>query len=92
MLGHHVLLAVTRRFKHFLTNQAITAMDVNDSGKLYTASYDGRVCTWDEGTAVEISGSGHTNQVTGISASKDGIVHTSGMDDTLRSISSMKFK
>jgi len=66
-------------------------MDVDDSGRLYTASYDGRVCTWDEGLAKEITGSGHSNQVTGITASKDGVVYTSGMDDTLRSISSMKF-
>jgi WD40 repeat protein len=66
-------------------------MDVDESGRLFTASYDGRVCTWNEGTAKEITGSGHSNQVTGIAASKGGDVYTSGMDDTLRSISSMKF-
>ena len=73
--------------------KAITAMDVDDAGCLYTASYDGRVCAWqEEGIASKIQGSGHSNQVTGITAAaKGGVIYTSGMDDTIRTITDKKF-
>lgn len=66
-----------------------------ESGSLYTASYDGRVYTWDEeGLAVPISGaSGPSNQVTSVAAvGKGGTVYTAAMDDTIRTIKDGKFE
>ncbi|KAI9099792.1 nitrous oxide reductase [Phlyctochytrium arcticum] len=66
--------------------RGITALAVDAATKtLYSGSYDGRVCQWTEnaGGAVKPSGTGHSNQVTGL-AVDGGKVYSVGMDDTLR--------
>jgi WD40 repeat protein len=68
--------------------KAITAMTAKSSDKtLFTGSYDGRTYAWslEKGLAHSISGSGHTNQVSGLALSGD-TVYSIGMDDSMRSI------
>ena len=55
---------------------------------LWTASSDGRVCSWDvsDGSAAAIEGDGHTAYVPSIAAAANGSsVYSIGWDDTLRS-------
>ncbi|KAK6437640.1 WD40 repeat-like protein [Oleoguttula sp. CCFEE 5521] len=71
--------------------KAITAaVAVPGSGKIWTASSDGRTLVWDlkNEVAYPIAGEGHTSYVSGLAATSDGsAVSSIGWDDTLRSIS-----
>lgn len=70
--------------------KAITALDRASDNTLYTGSYDGRVCAWDSTAATVVTGSAHTNQVTGIAVVGD-LIATVGMDDTHRTITNKAF-
>ncbi|KAJ1718239.1 WD40 repeat-like protein, partial [Coemansia biformis] len=67
--------------------KAITAAVLAHPQTLYTASYDGRVCTWDfagsPGTAAAVEGSTGGVRVEDAAASGD-LVALGSMDDTLR--------
>jgi WD40 repeat protein len=67
--------------------KAITALTVDPQDKtLYSGSYDGRVLAWSsgQGGGRAIEGSGHSNQVTGMTLEGQHI-YTVGMDDAQRS-------
>ncbi|KAJ3050240.1 WD repeat-containing protein 1 [Rhizophlyctis rosea] len=68
--------------------RAITALAVSPDKTLFSGSYDGRICAWTDGAkgATVPAGQGHTNQVTGL-AVDGGKVWSSGMDDSVRSLS-----
>ncbi|KAJ3017114.1 hypothetical protein HKX48_003710 [Thoreauomyces humboldtii] len=70
-------------------NKGITALTVAPDSTIWSGSYDGRVCAWENaaGTAKVPSGSAHSNQVTGLAFS-DGTLYSTAMDDTLRAVSS----
>ncbi|KAL8783735.1 MAG: hypothetical protein Q9213_004416 [Squamulea squamosa] len=55
---------------------------------LFTGSSDGRICNWDfsAGTADFIDGEGHTNYVSGLTATREGRIYSVGWDDSLRSL------
>lgn len=57
---------------------------------LWTGSYDGRICAWDlsSGVATVPEGEGHTNQVSGLTATvgSEPEIHSVAWDDTLRAI------
>lgn len=66
----------------------ITALATSPSSRtLWTGSAEGRVCSWDIGTATAetTDGESHTNYVSGLSEHK-GTVSSIGWDDTIRSI------
>jgi WD repeat-containing protein 1 (actin-interacting protein 1) len=68
----------------------ITASTLN-SGSLYTASYEGRVCQWDiaTGSAERVKGETHPSTVSGMAADPgSNKTYSVGWDDSLRSISS----
>eukprot|EP00842_Homolaphlyctis_polyrhiza_P005756 jgi/Hompol1/6181/HPOL_002220-RA len=69
-------------------SKSLTSIAIDEHKTLYTASYDGRVCSWTDGKegAHVITGAGHTNQVTSLVSGK-GKVFSAGMDDSARSIS-----
>jgi len=64
--------------------KAITAVSVASDKTVYTGSYDGRVCAWQDNICTLVKG-GHTNQVTSISNFGDRL-YTTGMDDSMRII------
>jgi len=69
-------------------NKAITALGVALDGKgekLWTGSFDGKVCFWDvsAGAGTVVDGQTHTNQVVQFGSSSGG-VYSVGWDDTLR--------
>ncbi|KAI8895270.1 WD40-repeat-containing domain protein [Globomyces pollinis-pini] len=68
--------------------KGITTLTLSSDKKLYSGSYDGRICSWEEGTggAVEVTGQGHSNQVVTL-GSGDEKVFSCGMDDSFRSLS-----
>ncbi|KAJ3182926.1 WD repeat-containing protein 1 [Gaertneriomyces sp. JEL0708] len=76
---------VTRTVKGH--QRGITALAVDQHKTLFSGSYDGRICSWSSGseTAEVPTGSGHSNQVSGITT-ENGKVYSVGMDDTFRSI------
>ncbi|TPX34145.1 hypothetical protein SmJEL517_g03113 [Synchytrium microbalum] len=67
--------------------KGITALEVASDKTLYSGSYDGRVYSWVEGagSGTSLSGSGHSNQVSAMSADGGKIISV-GMDDSVRSI------
>lgn len=74
--------------------KGITAFTVHpDSKTFYTGSYDGRVYAWstETGLASPVTGSGHTNQVSELAVSQNGVVSI-GMDDTIRRVSGTAFE
>ncbi|KAH7026029.1 WD40-repeat-containing domain protein [Microdochium trichocladiopsis] len=69
-------------------NKAITALGVASDGKsdkLWTGSFDGKVCSWDvsAGVGAVVDGQTHTNQVVQF-GSDAGRAYSVGWDDTLR--------
>jgi WD repeat-containing protein 1 (actin-interacting protein 1) len=72
----------------------ITAAGLSSSTPptLFTGSSDGRVLSWDipSGKGTQVSGSPHTNYVSGFTATEEGQgrIYSIGWDDTLRSIDS----
>ncbi|KAJ3309639.1 hypothetical protein HDV04_005889 [Boothiomyces sp. JEL0838] len=68
--------------------RGITSIALGGDKKIYTGSYDGKVCAWDQGSAgaEEVSGAGHTNQVVSL-VSEDQTVYSCGMDDAFRQLS-----
>ncbi|TPX48017.1 hypothetical protein SeLEV6574_g02305 [Synchytrium endobioticum] len=68
--------------------KGITALEIASDKTLFSGSYDGRVYAWTDasGTATSLSGPGHSNQVSAMSADADQIISV-GMDDSVRSIS-----
>lgn len=74
--------------------KAITAVaSMPDLGRLFTASYDGRMLAWDTLTGLGrvLDGAQHANQVTDITTDGSVIVSVA-MDDTLRSGSALAGK
>lgn len=69
-------------------NKSITAMTTDEQGqKLWTGSFEGRVCSWhvSSGVGEMVDGQSHTNQVTQIT-SDSGRAYSVGWDDTLRTV------
>ena len=79
-------------------NKSVTALSAvgtpgDDSSapvaaRLWTGSFDGRVCGWDiagSGEAAVVTGQSHSNQVVGF-ASSSAATYSVGWDDTLRTI------
>ncbi|KXJ90870.1 WD40-repeat-containing domain protein [Microdochium bolleyi] len=69
-------------------NKAITALGAGSDGngdKLWTGSFDGKVCSWDvsSGVGTAVDGQTHTNQVVQFGSSS-GRAYSVGWDDTLR--------
>ena len=70
--------------------RGITSLSCTPQKKIYSGSYDGRIYSWElgAGSAEEISGQGHTNQVVGIAAqTSTDKVYSVGMDDSFRALS-----
>ena len=70
---------------------ALATSSLDSKPTLWTGSSDGRLCSWDAaaGVAEAIEGDGHTNIVSGLTASsgnKHPQVHSVGWDDTLRTV------
>jgi len=67
-------------------NKMVTSV-VASGDKLYTGDSDGKICMWDAntGTATDISGTGHTAQIQGMSLN-GGTLHTCSIDDTAKTI------
>ena len=71
---------------------ALTTSSTDSSPTLWTGSSEGRLCVWDasNGTAEAVEGDGHTNIVSGLTAtsssSKYPQVFSCGWDDSLRTI------
>lgn len=77
-------------------NKAIVSSCMTeDRSVFFTASFDGKICHWDTktGLADNVTGKGHTNQVTKMCCQGDTLI-TCSMDDTVRfiSISEKKYK
>lgn len=69
--------------------KSITTLGVvPGENRVFSGSYEGRVCSWDlaTGDASPVTAGGHSNQVSGIETSTSGKVYTVGWDDTLRTI------
>ncbi|XP_013173534.1 PREDICTED: actin-interacting protein 1 [Papilio xuthus] len=68
-------------------NKPITCLALEPTTKtVYTASHDGCVTSWNTSTGEgrHIGGTGHGNQVNGMSVGKNGSLLTCGIDDSLR--------
>jgi WD40 repeat protein len=67
--------------------RGITTLETTDDKKIYTGSYDGRICSWELGVggSIDIQGQPHTNQVVALAKNGDSVFSV-GMDDTFRSI------
>lgn len=73
--------------------KGVTAAALDSVQTLYAGSYDGRVVSVTaNGTVQPVSGSGHSNHVSGLAASAVGPkVYSVGYDDTFREASGNKF-
>ncbi|KAI8911130.1 quinon protein alcohol dehydrogenase-like superfamily [Gorgonomyces haynaldii] len=69
------------------SQKGMTSLTVAKDKTLFTGSYDGRVCAWQEssGSVGVVSGPGHTNQVIALAPSEDK-VYSTGLDDSFRSL------
>ena len=67
--------------------KGITALEIASDKTLFSGSYDGRVFAWADGAGGGslLSGAGHSNQVSAMSADAGKIISV-GMDDSIRSI------
>lgn len=72
--------------------KSITTLTVSDPTSVYTGSYDGKIVNWDikNGEAKLVEGDGHESLVTAILSTGSNIWSTA-WDDTLKSISGLKF-
>lgn len=68
-------------------NKGITSLALGNDKTMFTGSYEGRICAWNENieTATYVSGNTHSNQVLSLSQSGEKIYST-GLDDSLRSL------
>jgi len=68
---------------------ALTVSGTQADPTLWTGDYDGRLCAWDvaKGTAESVEGDGHTNIISGLTATPSGRnphVYSVGWDDKIR--------
>jgi WD40 repeat protein len=68
--------------------RGITALTVTNEKRIYSGSYDGRICSWELGVggSQDIEGTGHSNQVISLGTDNSS-VFSCGMDDSFRRLS-----
>ena len=72
--------------------KAVTAAAIDSSGTFFAGSYDGRImAVTANGTVEPVSGSGHSNHVSGITCTDGKKMSSVAFDDTLREFVSGKF-
>lgn len=69
-------------------NKGITSLAIGKEQTLFTGSYEGRICAWNENvpSATYVTGNCHSNQVLALVGFEEKI-YSSGLDDSFRSLS-----